>query len=242
MMPRNFLRICLLISSVLLALANTSPSQALENPQLRKEVEHFMAGYTKKLKALAGAQTRIEYSAAALDNRQTLADCAAPLTISSREPVQLAARLNLQVSCNTGEKWSIYLPIDLTIYRPIVVAVKPLTHGTTISASDVQLSETNVSQITGQYLSSLDDVVGKDVKRAITSGSPVLAPQLEPPLLVRRGEAVTLNAASSIVAVKVSGVALTDGRLGEQIRIKNLSSTRVVQAKIVGPGQAEVPM
>jgi flagella basal body P-ring formation protein FlgA len=66
--------------------------------------------------------------------------------------------------------------------------------------------------------------------------------QLEPPLVVRRGEAVVISAASSIVAVKVAGVALTDGRLGEQIRIKNLSSSRIVQAKMVGPGQAEVPM
>jgi flagella basal body P-ring formation protein FlgA len=238
MMPRNFLRIC----SVLSALLSAAPSQALDNQQLRQAVDRFMASYASKLKAHSGDRTRIEYSAAALDTRQSLPDCAAPLNVTTREQAQLSARLNLQVSCNKGESWSIYVPIDLTIYRPIVIAVKPLTHGTTVSADDVQLSDTNVTQLTGQYLTSLDEVIGKDVKRAIASGSPVLDQQLEPPLLVRRGESVVISAASDIIAVKVAGIALTDGRLGEQIRIKNLSSTRIVQAKIVGPGQAEVPM
>jgi flagella basal body P-ring formation protein FlgA len=242
MMPRNFLRISLRIGSVLLALLAATPSLAADNEQIRHAVDRFMATHASKLKARFGAHTRIEYSIAALDTRQTFPECAAPLNVESRDQTPLNARLSLQVSCAKTEKWSIYVPVDLTIYRPVVVAVKPLTHGVTVGADDVQLNELNVTQIVGQYLSSLDDAIGKDVKRAIASGSPILEPQLEPPLVVRRGEAVVINATSSIVAVKVSGIALTDGRLGEQIRIKNLSSTRIVQAKIVGPGQAEVPM
>lgn len=238
MMSRNFLRAC----SISLAVLGTTSTQALDNPQLRPAVDEFMAGYTAKLKAQLGPKTRVEYKAGALDARSAPSVCAAPLAIETREPLQPSARLNLRVSCDEGSSWSIYLPIDLTIYRPVVIAVKPLTHGATVTADDVRLSEINVTQITGQYLSSLDEAIGKDVKRSVASGSPILEPQLEAPLLVRRGESIVISAASDIVAVKVSGIALTDGRLGEQIRIKNLSSTRIVQAKIVGPGQAEVPM
>jgi flagellar basal body P-ring formation protein FlgA len=238
MMHRNFLRIC----SVFVALAGSASVQALENPQLRGAVDHFMSGYAAKLKAHFGGKTRVEYSVGALDSRQSVPNCAVPLAVETKEPLQTSARLNLQVSCNQTATWSVYVPIDLRIYRPVVVAVKPLTHGTTIAADDVRLTEANISQISGQYIGSLEEVVGKDVKRGIASGTPVLEQQLVPPLLVRRGESVVISAASNIVTVKISGIALADGRLGEQIRIKNLSSTRIVQAKIVGPGQAEVPM
>jgi flagellar basal body P-ring formation protein FlgA len=238
MMHRNFLRIC----SIFIALAGNASGQAVENPQLRGAVDRFMADYATKLKAHFGGQTRVEYSVGALDSRQSVPNCPVPLAVETKEPLQTSARLNLLVSCSQNATWSIYVPIDLKIYRAVVVAVKPLTHGTTITADDVRLSEVNISQITGQYIDSLEQVIGKDLKRGIASGTPVLEQQLVAPLLVRRGEAVVISAASNIVTVKISGIALSDGRLGEQIRIKNLSSTRIVQAKIVGAGQAEVPM
>ncbi|HSB95646.1 MAG TPA: flagellar basal body P-ring formation chaperone FlgA [Spongiibacteraceae bacterium] len=227
---------------ILLALSATAPVQALENPQLREAVDRFMSGHVDKLKKHFGGKTRVEYSVGTLDSRQTVPACPAPLKVEARESPQTTTYLNLQVSCVEGGNWSLYVPIELKIYRPVVVAVKPLTQGATIAADDVRLSEANISQIAGQYISDLDEVIGKDVKRGIASGSPVLGQQLVPPMLVRRGEAVVISAASNVVGVKVSGIALTDGRLGEQIRFKNLSSNRIVQAKIVASGQAEVPM
>lgn len=249
MMPRNFFHLgrCLRSSlcgiglTLSLAVSAQPPAGPQPNAQLRQAVDRFMTSYIGKLKARQAPKTRIEYSVAPFDNRLDVADCSQPLKIDTRDNLQPTARINLQVSCQP-ENWSIYLPVDLAMYRPVVVSVKPLTHGSTVGADDVQLAELNVSQLSGQYLSSLDEVIGKDVKRSITAGLPVQQSQLMPPLMVKRGEAVMIRATSSIVAVKVSGIALTDGRLGEQIRIKNQSSSRIVSATMVGPNLAEVAM
>lgn len=245
MMPRNFFHIRLqrglLLLSSLLMLSTTTPAHSAENQQLRAAVDRYMAGHVDKLKARLGHQTRIEYSVGALDSRLALTDCTQPLAIETKDTAQPNTRLNLQISC-AQPTWSIYLPVELSLFKPVVVAVKPLTNGNTVGAADVRLAEFNISQINGQYLSSLDEAVGKDVKRAISAGAPILQQQLEAPLMVRRGDAVVISATSSIIAVKVSGIALTDGRLGEQIRIKNESSAKTVSARIVGPGQAEVAM
>lgn len=225
-----------------LLLAATTHAQQGPNPQLREAVDRFMTGYVDKLKNRLGPKTRVEYRVGALDNRLSVGACSQPLTIESKDTATPNSRINLQISCQQAESWSIYLPVELSMHRSVVVSVKPLTHGSTVGAGDVRLADYDISQINGQYLSSLDEAVGKDVKRPIAAGAPILQQQLLPPLMVRRGEAVMISAASTIVAVKSAGIALTDGRLGEQIRIKNQSSTRIVNARITGPGQAEVPM
>jgi flagella basal body P-ring formation protein FlgA len=222
--------------------ALATPSQAAENSQIRQAVDRFMAVHVEKLQARLGPKTRIEYAMGSLDNRLALAPCTLPLVVETRDTPQPNTRLNVQVSCQQANNWSIYVPVELAIYRPAVVAVNALTHGSTVGPGDVRLVEVNISQINGQHLSSLNDAIGKDVKRSIAAGAAISDQQLIAPLMVRRGEAVLINASSNIVAVKVSGIAMTDGRLGEQIRIKNQSSSRIVNARITGPGQAEVAM
>jgi flagella basal body P-ring formation protein FlgA len=230
------------LGGLALAALLTTSAHAAEPSQLRQAVDTFMVAHVAKLKARLGPNTRIEYSIGSLDNRLTVPVCSQPLAVETRDTPQPNTRLNLQVSCQHDNNWSIYLPVELAIYRPAVVAVNALTHGDTIGPADVRLVEVNVSQVNGQYLSSLDDAIGKDVKRSLTAGAAIAEQQLVAPMMVRRGEAVLINASSNIVAVKVSGIALTDGRLGEQIRIRNQTSSRIVNARITGPGQAEVAM
>ena len=235
-----------LVAGLGLAAALTTPAHAVENEsahvQIRKAADRYMTAHVEKLKARLGPKTRVEYSLGTLDSRLALTPCGTPLVVETRDTPQPNTRLNLQVSCPQANNWSIYLPVELALYRPAVIAVNALTHGNTIGPGDVRLVEVNVSQINGQYLTSLEDALGKDVKRSLVPGAPIVDQQLVPPLMVRRGEAVLINASSNIVAVKVSGIAMTDGRLGEQIRIKNQSSSRIVNARVTGPGQAEVAM
>lgn len=236
MMVHKFLR----TFHIAVALVLAQPVVALENPSIRSAVGRFMDGYTAKLAKRLGRDVRIEYTTPMLDSPLNLAECQSPLTLNSRDPDQAVTRVNVQVGC--GALWSISLPVELSIFRPVVTAIKPLAPGSTISADDVQLSETDVSQLVGQYLSNLDDAIGMDVKRAVVPGKPVMGQQLAPPLLIRRGEAVQIRAEGSVIAVKMPGVALTDGRRGEQIRVRNQSSSRVVDARVTGPGEAVVSM
>jgi len=235
MMVRNFLHGCGVLIALLLPLPSFADSAAL-----RHSADKFMADYTRKLAQRLGDGTRIEYSLPSLDTRIGQADCSTPPALSVRDQGQTSARVNVLVSCSDG--WSLYLPVDLTIFRQIVVANRPLAVGSTIGSDDVQLAEADVGQLLGQYITDPADAVGMGVKRGIGQGRPVVTQQLEAPLLIRRGDAVIISAESSAMAVKMPGIAMTDGRRGEQIRIKNQASSRIIDARVVGPGQAMVPM
>lgn len=235
MMVRNFLRAGSLLLALLIALPSAADSAAL-----RRAADKFMTDYTRKLAERLGAGTRIEYTLPSLDTRIGQADCSAPPSLSTRDQGQTPTRVNVLVNCVDG--WSLYLPVDLTIFRQVVVATRPLAVGSTIGNDDIQLSEAEVGELLGQYLTESKDAVGMSVKRGIGQGRPIVMQQLEAPLLIRRGDAVIISAEADAMAVKMPGIALTDGRRGEQIRIKNQSSSRVVDARVTAPGQVVVPM
>lgn len=234
----NFLRGFLLAALA----AGSGGLHATDRGAIRQAVEGFMAGQRDKILSQYSGSTRLEYQIAGLDPRLALQPCPAPLRLEAQQQAQFGGRLNVQVSCPAGNRWMIYVPVELAVYRPVVVAMMPLARGQNIGAGDVGLKEFNVARVNGQYLTSLDAAVGMAPRRNIGQDSILLADQLDPPLLIKRGDAVMISAEGDAISVKMPGVALTDGRRGEQIRIKNTSSSRVVQARVVAPGQAHIVM
>lgn len=236
MMVRRFLRICHIGWAVLIAFS----AVAGERNGAHGAIDQFMADYTHQLVKRLGEGARVDYNIPDLDARPNLQPCGTPLAVTAKDQIQPLSRVNLQISC-VGS-WSIYVPIDLDVYRPVVVAVKPLAPGAVIATDDVELTSVDISQLIGSYVTALDEVIGMGVKRPISPGRPVITQQLEAPLLIRRGEAVVISAEGSALAVKMPGTALTDGRRGEQIRIKNQTSSRIVDARVIAPGQVAVSM
>lgn len=215
------------------------PSVGNPKPDARSQITGFMDSYARDLVKRLGAGTRIEYDKNSVAVNAEARPCAIPLAITAQNQQSLG-RVTLLVAC--GNEWSVYTPVDLNVYRPVVVATKPLASGAVIANDDVALNPLEVGQLTGTYLTTLDEAVGMGVKRPIAPGKPLLAQQLEQPLLIRRGEGVMISAENGELAVKMSGTALTDGRRGEHIRIKNQTSTRVIDARVTAPGQVTVSM
>ncbi|MCY1454933.1 flagella basal body P-ring formation protein FlgA [compost metagenome] len=60
--------------------------------------------------------------------------------------------------------------------------------------------------------------------------------------MVSKGDQVVISAMSPAINVRMPGEALSNGAPGEQIRVRNLSSGRVVKARVKGPGQVQVDM
>lgn len=218
------------------------PSRAgIENQQtdMRSQIAAFMDNYTRDLVQRLGTGARVEYDSAAIAVNAETRSCNQPLNINTNNQQSLG-RITLLIAC--ANEWSAYMPIDLNIYRPVVVATKPLANGAVIGADDVELNALEISQLVGTYITTLEETIGMGVKRPITPGKAILVQQLEQPMLIRRGEAVIINAKSGELAVKMTGTAMTDGRRGELIRIKNRTSSRIVDGRVIASGQVTVAM
>ena len=202
---------------------------------IREVVQRFMENHVSELQT--SGISRVEFSITALDDRLAFPDCATPLQIDKDSQQGSSNRLMLKVGCKQGAVWSIYVPIAMNIYREVVIAQQPLQRGAPIDLAQLQLKEMDVALLHSQYFTSIDALKGKQVRRPIREGMVITADFIEEPIAVRRGDSITIIANSGGLTVKMQGTALGDGRLGEQISVRNQSSERVIKATVRGQGE-----
>src|SRR5690606_29495679 len=184
-------------------------SHAQDGP-VTTAVDRFMNAHSQKLVRQLGANTRVEHTIAIPESQLVVTACTAPLQLSARDAGQISSRVTVEVTCSNA--WSVLVPVDVAIFKPVVAATRPLATGNIIEADDVQLIDSDITRLAGQYLTRLDEVVGMSVKRPLAQGRAMTASQLAQPLMIRRGDGVVINAETSSIAVKMSGTALSDGR------------------------------
>ena len=64
--------------------------------------------------------------------------------------------------------------------------------------------------------------------------------KMEQAEIVKKGDKVNVSAKIGALTVVTSGIALADGRRGEQIDVENKRSSRVIRTVVTGPSAVEV--
>ncbi|MEN0107156.1 MAG: flagellar basal body P-ring formation chaperone FlgA [Pseudomonas sp.] len=177
-----------------------------------------------------------------LDPRLQLPLCDEDLTTSLQSPAQPVGRVSVRVSCEGATPWTVFVPAQVKLYRKVVIAIRPLKRATVLGQMDVALVERDVGLLTQGYMTDLGQVLGTKLTRGVMTDQ-VLAPvTIEQAQAIRKSDQVVISAKKGGINVHMPGEALAGGVVGEQIRVRNLSSQRVIRARVVGPGLVEVPM
>jgi flagella basal body P-ring formation protein FlgA len=121
----------------------------------------------------------------------------------------------------------------------VVVAVRPIAAGDFVRATDVALRP-HIGQMSDQIAISLDQVVGKESRQAIRTDSLLYLNQVRSPLLVRKGERVTVRARAGSVVVRTYGTVQQDGSLGELVQVQAIEGRERYAARVSGLRELEV--
>jgi flagellar basal body P-ring formation protein FlgA len=105
--------------------------------------------------------------------------------------------------------------------------------GDILSASDLMEKETHLTGATA-YPGSRSEVIGKKLKRDIPAGTVITSQVLEDQVLVQSGEIVSIIAENPRLAIHTNGKALDRGKMGETVRVKNLTSGKEIYGKVTG--------
>jgi flagellar basal body P-ring formation protein FlgA len=241
-LPRNRLPIrCLRRPALLCTLAAITAGTAMAGTVAPRELallaERAVAAQIEQ-SGLARGASRVEVSAGALDSRLNLDSCAKPPRVEV-DLTRLQRRMNAKVSCSAPSPWSIYVPVELHVYRMVVVSARELQTGSPLTASDLQLAERDVIASSSPTLQSPDQALGLTLRRPLAANTPITSNLLLQQLLVRRGDRLSIRSKSGAIAVQTVAEALENGRNGERIRVKNVQSKRIVDVVITGPGEAQ---
>ncbi|QMV15173.1 flagellar basal body P-ring formation chaperone FlgA [Vibrio spartinae] len=179
---------------------------------------------------------KIVATAAPLDNRIQASDCPTGLKAFSSSRNGSASHITVLVECPT-DNWRIYVPVRLNITVPAVLATTPLNRGQIITQQDVSLGMVDLLRFRQQGFSTIDQVIGAKVKRNIPLNDIISDRDI---CIVCRNETVTIKAIKNGLSIITQGTALSDGDLGEQIRVKNNKSNRIIDAQVSGIGEVTV--
>ena len=122
----------------------------------------------------------------------------------------------------------------------IVVCRQAVARGTVLCEADVSLQQVDASQITQDLYSAVEEVLGKQTTRALQPGQPLVKSDVRSPLLVHRGEVVTIYSRAAGVQIRTAGRARDEGSLGDLVTIESLSDRKTFFARVSGIQEAEV--
>jgi flagella basal body P-ring formation protein FlgA len=110
---------------------------------------------------------------------------------------------------------------QLELPEMIVVAARPLVKGDVIRASDLTLEPAKRGVAQKGAFRSPDEIIGQEAVRAIVAGQVLDNNYVQPPVLVKRGDVVTVYAYSSGIRVKTTGRSRQAGAKGELVEIES---------------------
>ncbi len=233
-------RLKLIISVIILTLTSITSSFATNYESLttiKQTVQQFAKQHVNTSK-----DERLQVQIGHLDSRLHLSKCDIPLEAFLPNTSTNRANIIVGLRCEGIRPWKIYVPIRLNVYKHVVVADRTLSRGTRLSMDDIKLAEANIAGINHGFYTKKNDVIGKELIRSIATGIPLTANYLKNPMVMKRGQSVTILAKNSSLQVSMRGTALNKGREGDMIRVRNNKSKRIIDAIIINTNTVEVPL
>ncbi|MCO4321637.1 flagellar basal body P-ring formation chaperone FlgA [Aliidiomarina quisquiliarum] len=173
-----------------------------------------------------------------LDSRMPERSCLSPLDITLAGNHIPDRQATVQVEClDPNNTWRLFIPVRIQQVQTVVVAAHNLSAGQVISASDLQVTEVDVQQVRDSVFTNPEQLIGAKIKRRVGSQQPI---QARHTCFVCRGESVTIVSVLGNLHLQATGLARSDGLLGERIVVKNKSSNKDIQGVVTAMGEVTI--
>lgn len=148
-------------------------------------------------------------------------------------------RVRITAVCGTQTIASRDVLLRLLYKNHKVIAIRDLPAGTVITAQDIRIEE---ELSTSPCELDRPSSYGLVLKRPIKAGAQIRQADLDLPTkkaVVKRNELVMVKIERPGVVVSSQGKALSDGCIGEVIKVRNIESNRIILCKVKDDGTVE---
>jgi len=123
--------------------------------------------------------------------------------------------------------------------RQVAVAARDLKRGEIVRPEDVRVDSTEVGWFSSRLIRSIEQAVGKRVRRAVRRNRPLTENDLEVPPLIFRGAKAYLYYEGKGFSIRCRGLALVDGWVGDRIPVKSLATGKRLMARVAVKGEKD---
>lgn len=112
-----------------------------------------------------------------------------------------------------------------------------LKNGDIINMNDIQMIEVPQQSLQHNIIMDAEEIIGLTPRRIVYAGKFILEGSLGRPLLVDRGDKISISFQEGPLLLTAKGRALESGAKGDLIRVTNVNSSRTVDAIVVADHQ-----
>lgn len=225
-------RMLLIGSTFFNTLAHAAPVPADQVPMLVEQAAHEYVLRWADSRGLAEP----EFELTVLHGNRPLAACPRAVTVEAADARQ-PSRMRFNAVCSGQGGWRYDFVVRAKVSARIALAANDMAAGKVIADEDVLLERHDISTVSDS-VSDPQEVVGMSTKRSLRAGDILRAGALAAPMLVKRGDNVSIVATRDQVTVTMAGEAMDAGARGSLVRVRN-SSGNVIRARVTGAGTVQ---
>jgi flagella basal body P-ring formation protein FlgA len=149
-----------------------------------------------------------------------------------------SGRLTAYVTATAGDVTTDRIRVTGRVRRMLEMPVltRLVAPGEMITARDIESIALPADRLTQSFVIGPAELIGKTPKRSIRPGEPIRPSDIQTPIVIRRGELVTVVFQSATLLLTAQAKALEDGTQGQAIRVTNTRSGKTLDATVNGPG------
>ena len=182
-----------------------------------------------ELRAMTAWKWRVDVQGIQVDDR----------TDFSLPPRVAPGARTVTVKLNDEKGKSASKGLKLTWYQPVVYSVKPLARDGSFSFPDLRVKMDDVGMAVNCVWSP-DQIRHSKARQAIGAYRAISFEDVEQVMAIKRGSTVTMVAKVNGLGIEVQGIAMQRGGIGDVIKVRNLSSKKILSGVIVDVGRVEI--
>lgn len=238
------------LTAVMLVAAGVLPglafAQGAPGAQVAQGTQEKMLAQVRQWVAQTQNTTPAQVEIAPLDGRVQVQACPQPLQMD----LPFASRETVRVRC-AQPPWQLYLRLqagsagpvdgpsaaaDAGATRQTVVTRHLIQRGTRLQPGMLEEVTLPAQGMEPNAVASLQDLLHGEVVRDVSAGQVLRSSDIRRAVLVKQGQSALMTVGqNSSFQITIRVEALQDGRMGEQIRLKNPDSGRLLTGTVTGP-------
>ncbi len=128
------------------------------------------------------------------------------------------------------------------VYETVMVPVlaRAMSRGEIIGKSDVTMIRLRANWSNRTVVTDKSELLGMAVQRYLSAGAVIRQNDIDPPLLVQKGELVIVHFNAPGLRLTTQARALENGARNALIRVVNTQTNRILEVNVTAPGRAKV--
>ena len=123
---------------------------------------------------------------------------------------------------------------------PVPVPTQQILPGAILSGDDFQMVDLPYGQVGAYAVTQLDHLAGMQVRRVLARGRPVMSQSITEPVIISRGDPVSIEYSKGPMSLTAPGKAISDAHADQSVRVVNLVSNKIVEGIAKPDGKVEI--